>query len=148
MSSEAKPASRHASRQAAVQMLYALQLGTPAVAPPERELTVAIDEFWLHFSAPEGAREYADVLVRGVVATMQRLDERLTRASTNWRLERMARIDLAILRLAAWELTESVDVPREVAIDEAVELAKTFSSDDAGKFVNGVLAGLVAVQSG
>lgn len=144
MSTEAKPASRHASRQAAIQMLYALQLGTPAVVPADRELSRAINEFWDHFSAPEGARDYADLLVRGVVGTLARLDERLTRASTNWRLERMARIDLAILRLAAWELTESLEVPREVAIDEAVELAKTFSSDEAGKFVNGVLAGLVS----
>jgi N utilization substance protein B len=127
-------------------MLYALQLPGNATAPSIAELDRAVDEFWLHFSAPEGAREYADILVRGVVGALARLDDRLTRASTNWRLERMARIDLAILRLAAFELTESVDVPREVAIDEAVELAKTFSSDEAGKFVNGVLAGLVSTK--
>jgi transcription antitermination protein NusB len=136
-------AARHRSREAAVQILYSMALAPNTAAPPAADLDRSIAEFWTHFSAPEGAREFADALVRGVVASVERLDARLERASIHWRLDRMGKIDLAILRLAAYELTEAVDVPREVAIDEALELAKTYSSEDAAKFINGVLAGIV-----
>jgi N utilization substance protein B len=67
------------------------------------------------------------------------LDERIRAASQNWRLERMARIDRNALRLGAFELLTRSDVPRAVILDEAVELAKRFGSDESSKFVNGVL---------
>ncbi len=67
------------------------------------------------------------------------LDERVTKASTNWRIERMARVDRNVLRLGAWELAHREDVPRAVVLDEAVELAKRFGSEESGPFVNGVL---------
>ena len=65
--------------------------------------------------------------------------ESIRKASTNWRIERMARVDRNVLRLGTWELAQIDDVPRAVILDEAVELAKRFGSEDSGSFVNGVL---------
>jgi N utilization substance protein B len=102
---------------------------------------VAIELFWRSFldgADPEG-RSYADELVRGVGSAREELDRRIAEASTHWRIERMGRVDRNVLRLGAWELVHRPDVPRAVILDEAVELAKDFGTDDSGAFVNGVL---------
>ncbi len=83
------------------------------------------------------ARAYADELVQGVTRELEAVDGAIRKASHNWRLERMSRVDRNVLRIGAWELLH--DVPRAVAIDEAVELGKRFGSDESGAFVNGVL---------
>jgi N utilization substance protein B len=101
----------------------------------------AIDLFWRSFldgADPEG-RDYADALVRGVDEKREELDACITAASTHWRLERMARVDRNVLRLGTWELAYRPDVPRAVILDEAVELAKSFGTDESSAFVNGVL---------
>jgi N utilization substance protein B len=97
--------------------------------------------FWRSFDAdadPEG-RPYADEIVRGVASTRADLDAIVAGASSNWRLERMTRVDRNILRLGAWELAHKADVPAAVILDEAVELAKAFGTEGSGAFVNGVL---------
>lgn len=81
-------------------------------------------------------------LVTGVEAHRDRLDEAIAARAKGWTLARMPVLDLNVLRLAAYELAERPDVPVAVVIDEAVELAKRFSTDDSGRFVNGVLAAL------
>jgi len=100
----------------------------------------AIALFWRSFedADPEG-RAYADECVRGVAEKTPEIDKRITTASTNWRLERMSRVDRNLLRLGTWELMFKPDVPRAVVIDEAVELAKSFGTDESSGFVNGVL---------
>jgi N utilization substance protein B len=100
-----------------------------------------IDLFWRNFLAeadPEG-RPYADLAVRGVGATRTEIDAHIVQASTHWRLERMSRVDRNVLRLGTWELAHRPDVPRAVILDEAVELAKSFGTDESSAFVNGVL---------
>ncbi len=82
------------------------------------------------------------LLVRGVVEHRPRLDAAIAARATGWPLERMPVLDLNVLRLAAFELAERPDVPVAVVIDEAVELAKRFSTDNSGRFVNGVLSSL------
>jgi len=82
-------------------------------------------------------------LVRGVVEHRDRLDAAIGARATGWSLERMPVLDLNVLRLGAFELAERHDVPVAVVIDEAVELAKRFSTDNSGRFVNGVLSALV-----
>lgn len=99
----------------------------------------AIRDFWRELPGDAEGREYADQLVRGVRADADKLDERIRAASQNWRIERMARIDRNALRLGAYELLTRTDVPRAVILDEAVELAKRFGSEESSKFVNGVL---------
>jgi N utilization substance protein B len=82
------------------------------------------------------------LLVEGVQANRERLDAAIAARSRGWSLGRMPVIDLNVLRLASFELAERPEVPVAVVIDEAVELAKRFSTDDSGRFVNGVLSAL------
>ncbi len=98
-----------------------------------------IGSFFHQFEADPEGRAYAEEIVRGVAAAREEVDARLVEASTNWRLERMTRVDRNILRLSAWELAFRREVPRAVVIDEAVELAKAYGAEDSGAFVNGVL---------
>lgn len=117
-------------------MLY--QLATASISAD-----AAVQRFWKHFEGEPDSQEYANAAVRGVVATKEALDARIQEASTHWRIERMAKVDLAILRLGTWELEHApgtgVSAPRAVVLDEAVELAKSFGSDDSPAFINGVL---------
>lgn len=95
-------------------------------------------------AATEPAREaswlYAREIVDGVLDHAEEIDEQIVTHARDWKLERMPAIDRALLRIATWELLYNDEVPTAVAIDEAVELAKTLSTDDSGAFVNGVLA--------
>jgi N utilization substance protein B len=77
--------------------------------------------------------------VQGIAHAGEAVDARIRAASKNWRLERMTRVDRNILRMGAWELEHRIEVPRAVIIDEAVELAKRYGTDESGAFVNGVL---------
>ena len=86
--------------------------------------------------------DYAETLVRGVSAELASLDARLQNLSEGWKLERMPNLDRAILRLGAWEILHNPEVPNEVAISEAVNLASELSTDESPKFINGILARL------
>ncbi|RLK55638.1 transcription antitermination factor NusB [Actinokineospora cianjurensis] len=83
--------------------------------------------------------DYTVTLVEGVTAHRARIDELLTEHSEGWSLARMPAVDLAVLRLGLYELLWATDVPDAVAIDEAVQIAKSLSTDDSPRFVNGVL---------
>jgi N utilization substance protein B len=98
-----------------------------------------IEVFWRTFDEDPEGREYADRLVRGVADALAAIDEQIAKASANWRIERMARVDRNVLRLGAWELMNVPDVPRSVVLDEAVELAKEYGTEESSGFVNGVL---------
>ncbi len=87
--------------------------------------------------------EYAERLVRGVLEHQGMLDEKIGRHTENWRVERMPIVDRNVLRIAVYELEEQKDVPRIVVVDEAIELAKKFGSEKSGRFVNGLLDGLL-----
>jgi N utilization substance protein B len=99
----------------------------------------AIALYWREFGGDVETRPYADETVRGVVAERDQLDQTIGTASEHWRIERMTRVDRNVLRLGTWELYHRRDVPTEVILDEAVELAKRFGSEESGAFVNGVL---------
>jgi N utilization substance protein B len=121
-------------------MLFAIDAaGTPA---PQ-----IMRDFWREFPGDAEGRAYAEAIVLGVMADRESVDERITRASEHWRLSRMTRVDRNVLRLATWELVHQPGTPRAVILDEAVELAKRFGSEDSGAFVNGVL-GRVADDCG
>jgi transcription antitermination protein NusB len=125
---------RHSGREAALQMLFQME-GSGATAEE------AIQLYWRSFEEvadPDG-RAYADEAVRGVGATQADLDAKIVQASAHWRIERMGRVDRNVLRLGVWELAHHPSVPRAVVLDEAVELAKAFGTDESSAFVNGVL---------
>ncbi len=87
---------------------------------------------------PPLADPFMEILARGTVSGAESIDERISRKSENWRIERMATVDRNILRLAVYEMT-SIKTPGPVVIDEALELARQFSGDEAVSFINGVL---------
>ena len=82
---------------------------------------------------------FAETLVRGVVDHRDEIDELLGRCSTNWKVPRMARVDRNILRMATFELRYQEDIPPKVTLNEAIEIAKRFGSEDSGSFINGIL---------
>jgi transcription antitermination protein NusB len=90
--------------------------------------------------------EYALTLVEGVNENAERIDELLATYAHGWTLDRMPAVDRAVLRLGTWELMFNDDVPDAVAIDEAVELARTLSTDESPGFVNGLLARLLTLK--
>lgn len=128
---------RTSGREAALQMLFALETSSD---PIER----VIASYWRETPGDPEGRDYADEIARGVAEELAQVDEAVRKASTNWRLERMARVDRNVLRLGAWELSHSHAVPRAVILDEAVELAKRFGSEESSAFVNGVLDRIAA----
>ena len=83
---------------------------------------------------------YARDIVDGVIDNRDAIDEQITTFAKDWSLQRMPAVDRALLRIGTWEILYNDEVPTAVAIDEAVELAKEFSTDDSGSFVHGVLA--------
>ncbi|MCT2085532.1 transcription antitermination factor NusB [Microbacterium enclense] len=83
---------------------------------------------------------YARDIVDGVIDNRDAIDEQITTFAKDWSLQRMPAVDRALLRIGAWEILYNDEIPTAVAIDEAVELAKEFSTDDSGSFVHGVLA--------
>jgi transcription antitermination protein NusB len=128
---------RRSGREAALQMLFQLEASG---ASADR----VVELFWrtnadVDFTPDPEGRSYADTIVRGVASNLAAVDKGITQASQNWRLERMGRVDRNLLRMSTWELMMQKDVPRAVVIDEAVELAKSYGTEDSGSFVNGVL---------
>lgn len=123
---------RSTAREAALQMLFALE-----ASGAEAERVIA--DFWLETPGDSEDRAYADAIVRGVAGELAETDARVRAASKNWRIERMTRVDRAVLRLGAYELMHRHEVPRAVILDEAVEIAKRYGTEESGAFVNGVL---------
>jgi N utilization substance protein B len=123
---------RHSGREAALQMLF--QMEASGLSADQ-----VVHLFWRSFEADPEGRAYADQAVRGVEEHLADVDKLIGAASTHWRIERMARVDRNVLRLGAWELAHRLDVPRAVILDEAVELSKSFGTEESSAFVNGVL---------
>lgn len=122
---------RRKAREKALQILYRVDIAEGGV---EENFTPDSGN-----SLPEEALEYAEHLVRGVIERKKEIDGTIESISEHWRLNRMAFVDRNILRIAAFELLYCPDVPSKVAIDEAVELAKRFGSEQSPPFINGIL---------
>ena len=124
---------RTQARECALQILYQLEMNP---VPVEE----VIRSFWAENSeSSEDVRAFAEMLVRGSLEHREEIDRIVLKATENWQLGRMAVIDRNILRFATYELLYVDDIPRKVTINEAVDLAKKFSQEESGKFVNGVL---------
>ena len=123
--------SRREARERALSLLYEAEV---------KELTPAA----LLADLPLQPEPFVTDLVEGVGANQARIDELIGRFAIDWTLERMPAVDRNLLRLAVYELLERRDVPLGAVISEAVELAKRFSTDESGRFVNGVLSSVAA----
>jgi N utilization substance protein B len=127
---------RRQAREIALQVLYALD------ANPETDADAVLAQYYARFDEERAElpdRGFAEILVREVSARRGELDELLGQVSKNWRLERMARVDRNVLRLALYELKYRDDIPAAVTLNEAIELAKRFGAAEAPAFVNGLL---------
>jgi N utilization substance protein B len=122
---------RRKSRAFALQMLFQWEVGHMDIKRLE-------DGFWRMARAEPSTRAFANELFEGAAAGAAELDTLLAAHSKNWRIERMGVVDRAILRLAAYELSAG-KTPPKVVLNEAVELAKQFSSAEAAPFINGIL---------
>jgi N utilization substance protein B len=129
--------SRHLARQAALQMLYQWEVGRLSMYEVR-------ETFWTH--TPEVGeplsteqRTFATQLADGVADSIAETDPLITEAAEHWRLERMNVMDRLILRLATFEFLHQPDTPAKVVINEALELARVFSGDEAVRFINGIL---------
>jgi N utilization substance protein B len=128
---------RRRSREMALMVLYQMEHSRSRVDD-------ALATFADNFDAPPQYLAYAEELVRGIGDNLPAIDSELTRVSKRWKLDRMARVDRNILRLACQEMLHTNgEIPPKVAISEAVELAKRFGSEDSPAFVNGVLDSLL-----
>ena len=128
---------RHRAREQAVQWLYQWEIGglhLDDVFDTERQVELR--------SRDEERDRMAEAIVRGTAERLDQIDPLIAEAAANWRLERIAVIDRLILRMATYELLVMPGTPHAVIINEALELARTFSTEDAVKFVNGVLDGI------
>jgi len=113
-------------------MLYQYDLGKEA---PD----TIVNLFWdMNEQAPK-VREFADILFRGTITKLKEIDRLIQSHTRNWRLSRMAAVDRNVLRLAVFELLADAGTPDTVVINEALEIAKKFSTDESAQFVNGVL---------
>ncbi|WP_227766001.1 transcription antitermination factor NusB [Zhaonella formicivorans] len=125
--------SRRLAREKALQIIFQIDVGK---IQPEFAINNILEEAEL--SAPDA--EFTKTLVKGVLANLDTLDRQIEKFSIDWEIKRMANVDRNLLRLAIYEmLFLAEEIPRNVSINEAVELAKIFSSPEAGKFVNGIL---------
>jgi len=129
--------SRHHAREVTLQILYLWEIGGTDPAN-------AVSAFFAGHEpdAEEAVKAYAATIVPQVVEAVPRLDQLISQHAKNWRIERMSIIDRLILRLGTWELLHERDTPPAVILNEAIELARTFGTDDSVKFVNGVLDGI------
>ena len=130
---------RRKAREYALQMLFQWEISRQE---PER-LEAG---FWKNMRAEKTTRAFANQLLEGAVAESKAIDDLLSRHAQNWRLDRMAAVDRAILRLAVYELCFGADTPPKVVINEAVELAKKFSSEEAAGFINGILDAILKTR--
>jgi len=126
---------RREGREAAVQFLFQDDLNKTDPAA----MAEVLDEFWkLREYAPR-TRQFATKLIRGVLENHDAIDERIKRVTANYELHRIAAVDRNILRVAIYEMLHTSEVPPVVCINEAIEIAKRFGSEDSGRFVNGIL---------
>ena len=126
-------AKRTKARERAVQALYQIDVAAT-------DLDEALSRFWKSFEPVEReVMDLAEALVRGVAEHRRQIVDAIEEFSTNWRLDRMARVDRNILRLAVHELVHRPEVPVKVVINEAIELGKKYGSESSGAFINGVL---------
>ena len=128
---------RHRAREAALQVLYQWDVGKVDV---EQAIATYFDLQWPDpILPPDDLRGFAVMLVRDTVARLDAIDRLIADTTERWRPERMAIVDRLILRMAVCEMIRAGEMPHAVVIDEALKLARTFSTEDAVKFINGML---------
>ena len=123
---------RRKGRELALQALYQIEMTGDSSAS-------ALEVFLSHFEGSRVAKEFARRLVSGVLSQQAEIDRLIAQCSEHWKLTRMAKVDLVILRMATYELVFCPDIPVNVSLDEAIEIGRRFGTGDSALFINGVL---------
>jgi len=123
---------RRKGRELALQALYQLEVTGDTAEK-------ALHDLGESFEGSAGARDFAWSLVHGVLEQREKIDSLIREASDNWRFERLSRVDTIVMRIAVLELTSPPGLPVEIAVNEAVEVAKKYGSSESASFVNGIL---------
>ncbi len=139
--------SRRIAREYSIQFLFSLDFNK------HEDVVAELDEFLAHKEENreeeeeafmnKASKEYAKEAVKGTIEHLEEIDKLIEFHTTGWKKERIAKVDLAILRLAIYEIVFNNDIPDGVAANEAIELAKKFSTEESGSFVNGVLGKII-----
>lgn len=123
--------SRRKARESALQMLFQWDI-------THDNIEQIVVTFWEQ-NEPDAAHAFADALARGTIEHVERIDALIGRHAENWRLDRMAVVDRNLLRLATFEFLYDAETPKSVVINEAIEIARRFSSQESPQFINGIL---------
>lgn len=124
---------RRASREAAMKLLYQLEFQKD---DKKEQIELALEDE----SFTQKDKQYIEDIIEGVHSNVDLIDSIIENKATGWKIGRLSKIDLSILRIGIYEILKRNDIPYSVSVNEAVELAKKYSNEDAGAFVNGLLA--------
>lgn len=126
-------ATRREAREWVLQILFRLDMN------PEEDLDAVFRDFWAEQKSDRKAQEFTESIARGVRQHLSTIDAMIRQYAEHWDIKRMGIVDRNVMRMAIYEMLECPDIPRVVSINEAVDIAKYFSSGESGRFVNGIL---------
>lgn len=124
---------RRKAREYALQLLFQLDIRK------EKPTATLLKRFWTEYNPDDEVKEFTEEIVKGTFKHLRAIDVKVLACAKNWSLDRMASVDRNVLRMAAYEILYRMDIPLSVTINEAIELAKKYGTDDSGAFVNGIL---------
>jgi len=124
---------RRKAREHALQILFQLDIRK------EKPSAAILKNFWAEYQPDEEVKAFAEEIVKGAYKHLAKIDDHIHQSAKNWSIDRMASVDRNVLRMAVYEILYRMDIPTSVTINEAIEIAKKFGTDDSGAFVNGIL---------
>lgn len=127
---------RRKAREYALQLLFQLDIRK------DKPTVTLFKRFWMEYDPDEEVKAFTEEIVKGTFKHLRAIDGKILASAKNWSLDRMASVDRNVLRMAAYEILHRMDIPLSVTINEAIELAKKYGTDDSGAFVNGILDNL------
>lgn len=124
---------RRKAREHALQILFQLDIRK------EKPSVAVLKRFWSEYEPDDEVKAFAEEIVKGSFKHSTKINELITKCAKNWSLDRMAVVDRNVLRIAVYEILYRMDIPTSVTINEAIEIAKRYGTDESGAFVNGIL---------
>ena len=124
---------RRKAREHALQILFLLDIRK------EKPSAAILKHFWAEYKPDDEIKDFAEEIVRGTFKHLLKINKLIHQCAKNWSLDRMAVVDRNVLRMAIYEILYRIDIPTSVTINEAIEIAKKFGTDESGAFVNGIL---------
>lgn len=124
---------RRKAREHALQILFQLDLRK------EKPSAASLRRFWTEFQPEEDVKAFAEEIIKGTYKHLSKINDLIHQCAKNWSLDRMAVVDRNVLRMAIYEILYRIDIPTSVSINEAIEIAKKYGTEESGAFVNGIL---------